>query len=558
MEAPVSVAYDGAMDANGDERHSEELRRLIEEQTALRRFATLVAEGASEVDLIAAITSEVARLFEAETANTMRWEGDTIRVIGDWYEQETQTGYTGRVFAFGGDTITARIVSSGTPARIDSVDDLNTDFAKERWAELGIHASIGAPIIVDGKVWGVIVASRTSPEDRFPLGAEHRLGNFAALVAQAIANSEARREVAALLEEQAALRRVATLVAAGRPQPEVLESVTREVGVLWNARAVHLVSWEGVHDEVVVVACWSDGMEPTVSSGALYHPEPGGATLRVLETGFPTRTTESSPELGPRSVIAAPVIVNARLLGALTAHRDEEEPFPAGTEIRLRNFSDLAAQSIANEQAHEEMRASRARIMHAADEARAKLERNLHDGAQQRLVAVSISLRLALTKLDDSLDEARTLLSSASDELMQAMEELRELARGIHPSVLTERGLGPAIQVLASRAPLEVSIENALEERLPAPVEAAAYYVVAESLTNVAKYAEASEVDVQVYCRNGSAIVEVVDDGIGGADPSRGSGLRGLTDRVEALDGRLGVESPSSGGTRITAEIPLG
>ncbi len=138
------------------------------------------------------------------------------------------------------------------------------------------------------------------------------------------------------------------------------------------------------------------------------------------------------------------------------------------------------------------------------------------------------------------------------------MEDLRELARGIHPSVLTERGLGPAIQVLASRAPLQVSIENELEDRLPGPVEAAAYYVVAEALTNVAKYAEASEVDVQVYCRNGSAIVEVVDDGIGGADPSRGSGLRGLADRVEALDGRLGVESPSSGGTRITAEIPLG
>ena len=364
--------------------------------------------------------------------------------------------------------------------------------------------------------------------------------------------------MSALLEEQAALRRVATLVAGGRPQPEVLEAVTREAGQLYDAQAVNVVKWEGVHDEVVVVACWSDGADPVLEAGSLYHPEPGSATLRVLETGLPRRTDESSPELGERFVIAAPIIVNARLLGALTAHRPEGDPFPENAEVRLRNFSDLAAQSIANEQAHEEMRASRARIMRAADQAREKLERNLHDGAQQRLVAVSISLRLALTKLAESPEDAQSLLQAASDELTQAMEELRELARGIHPSVLTERGLAPAIQVLASRAPLPVLISTDLSERLPAPVEAAAYYVVSESLTNVAKYAEASEVQVNLACQNGTAVVEVVDDGIGGADASRGSGLRGLADRVEALDGRLTVESPSSGGTRIWAEIPVG
>ena len=559
MERPGLLPYDGGMDAIEDEeRHSEELRRLVEEQAALRRVATLVAAGASEVDLIAAVTSEIANLFESQTANTLRWEGDTIRVIGDWYQEPSREGYTGRVFTFGGDTITARVVAAVAPARVDSLEDLTTDFARERWRELGIHASIGAPIIVDGDIWGVITASRTAPHNPFPVGAEHRLGDFAALVAHAIANHDARRQMASLADEQAALRRVATLVAAGRPQPEILEAVTREVGLFYGAQAVNLVRWEGVLNEVVVVAGWSDGTEPVLSPGSLYHPAPASATLRVLETGHASRTEEPSAELGLRFVIAAPVIVNARLLGALTAMRPGGEAFPPGAEARLRNFSDLAAQSIANEQAHEEMRASRARIMHAADQAREKLERNLHDGAQQRLVAVSISLRLALSKLDEAPDEARTLLAAASDELMQAMEELRELARGIHPSVLTERGLGAAIEVLASRAPLAVSIENELEDRLPGPVEAAAYYVVAESLTNVAKYAEASQVDVRVRCQNGSAIVEVVDDGIGGAEASRGSGLRGLTDRVEALDGRLGVESPSSGGTRIRAEIPLG
>jgi signal transduction histidine kinase len=545
------------MDAVDQERHGEELRRLVEEQTALRRVATLVATGTGETDLIAAVTSEVAHLFDAQTANTMRWEGDTIRVIGDWYEEETRPGYTGRIFTFGGDTITARIVNSGLPARIDGVDDLSTDFAKERWSELGIHASIGAPIIVDGTVWGVITTSRTTPDDPFPIGAEHRLGDFATLVAQAIANAEAQRQMAALAEEQAALRRVATLVAAGRPQPEILEAVTREAGQLYGAQAVNLVRWEGIQDEVVIVAGWSDGTEPVVPPGAAYHPEPGTATLKVLETGLPSRADESSAELGERYVIAAPVIVNARLLGALTALRPGGEAFPAGSELRLRSFSDLAAQSIANEQAREEMRASRARIMRAADEAREKLERNLHDGAQQRLVAVSISLRLALSKLSDSPEDARRLLTAAADELTQAMDELRELARGIHPSILTERGLGPALTVLASRAPLDVTVENELDERLPPPVEAAAYYVVAESLTNVAKYAEASAVRVRACRRDGVAYVEVVDDGIGGADATHGSGLRGLADRVEALDGRLGVESPPSEGTKVWAEIPL-
>ena len=540
-----------------DERGSEGLRRLVEEQASLRRVATLVAAGASEVDLIHAVTSEIAQLFDSQTANIHRWEDETFRVIGDWNTEPELEAYHGRVYTFGADTVTGRVVETGEPARVDSIDDIKSDWGREQWRELGVQAAIGAPIIVGGELWGIIATARTTPDDPFPPGAEHRLGDFAALVAQAVVNLEARRHMAALADEQAALRRVATLVAAGRPKPDVLESVTREVGRLFGAQAVHVVTPEGVTGEVVVSAHWSDGTEPGLAAGSHYHPEPGGATPTALEAGVPTRGDESSPELGTRFVIAAPVIVNARNLGALTAVREAGDAFPAGAELRLQSFSDLAAQSIANQQAHEEMRASRTRIMRAADEARERLERNLHDGAQQRLVAVSISLRLGLSKLDSSPETAHSLLSAASDELTQAMEELRELARGIHPSFLTERGLGPAIRVLAARAPLPVSVENGLDERLPATVEAAAYYVVAESLTNVAKYAEASQVEIRVGCVNGDAVVEVVDDGIGGADASRGSGLRGLADRVEALDGRLGVESPSSGGTRVWAEIPV-
>ena len=205
----------------------------------------------------------------------------------------------------------------------------------------------------------------------------------------------------------------------------------------------------------------------------------------------------------------------------------------------------------------EELRDSRKRLLQAGDAERRRLERNLHDGAQQRLVSLSLALRLAQAKLKADPDEASKLLNGASEELAQALAELRELARGIHPAVLSDRGLSAALEALAGRAPLPVEVV-APEERLPPPVEAAAYYVVSEALANVAKYAQASAVGVRVTRLNGSAVVEVADDGVGGADPLNGSGLRGLADRVEALDGRLHVESAPGGGTLIRAEIPCG
>jgi signal transduction histidine kinase len=215
----------------------------------------------------------------------------------------------------------------------------------------------------------------------------------------------------------------------------------------------------------------------------------------------------------------------------------------------VRDFTERKA-------AEAELQASRARIVQAGDEARRRLERNLHDGAQQRLVAVSIAIRLANAKVEADPKAASELLTSASDELGLALEELRELARGIHPAILTDRGLGAALEALAGRSPVPVELDPPAE-RLPGPVEAAAYYVVSEALANVAKYAQASQVRISVAQRNGAAVVEVVDDGVGGADPASGSGLRGLADRVEALGGRLRVESPVAEGTRVEAEIPI-
>jgi signal transduction histidine kinase len=244
------------------------------------------------------------------------------------------------------------------------------------------------------------------------------------------------------------------------------------------------------------------------------------------------------------------------LWGALAAATRSEEPLPEGVEQRLCDFAELVAQSLANADAHEQLAASRARIVEAGDAERRRLERNLHDGAQQRLVALAVDLTLIGVKLDKDPPGARKTLTMAQDELSKGLEELRELARGIHPAVLTHRGLGPALRELVRRAPVPVEITDLPEERLAGPVEAAAYYIVAEAITNVAKYAHASHVTVSVRCSSECATVTVADDGIGGADAAHGSGLRGLADRVEALQGHLYLESAPERGTRICAEIP--
>jgi PAS domain S-box-containing protein len=365
-------------------------------------------------------------------------------------------------------------------------------------------------------------------------------------------------------EEEAALRRVAVAVASERRPEQIFEVVTEEIGRLFGAHTANLVRFEPGGQEIAIVGRWS---EPGVHSYELGMRIPlvGGPITMVRETEAPVRMdVQSAPpdwaeqlrKLGVNSVVAAPISVSGRPWGAVSASLTPPNSFPPGSEHRLAQFTRLVSLALANAEARAQLAAQRARIVHAGDEERRRLERNLHDGAQQRLVSLSLSLRLAQTKLASDPHAADELLSSASIELALALEELRELARGIHPAVLTERGLGPALESLADRAPLPVELEQLPSERLPGQVEAAAYYVVSEALTNVAKYAEASAVSVRVAQENGRAVVEVVDDGVGGADPARGSGLRGLTDRVEALEGRLALDSRPGGGTKIRAEIP--
>jgi signal transduction histidine kinase len=254
-----------------------------------------------------------------------------------------------------------------------------------------------------------------------------------------------------------------------------------------------------------------------------------------------------------------PVEVEGERVGAIIHDRS----LRAEPEV-LASVAAAAGLAMQNERLHaalgaklEELRRSRARIVEAGLAERRRLERNLHDGAQQRLVALSLTLRIAQNKIAKDPEKAEAMVAGAQEELTQALEELRELARGIHPAVLSDRGLGPAVEALAVRSPLPVRVVEVPEQRLPAPVEAAAYFVVAEALTNVAKYASANEATVAVRRTNGHAEVEVADDGVGGADPGRGSGLRGLADRLGALDGSLSLDSPPGSGTTLRAEIPV-
>jgi signal transduction histidine kinase len=367
--------------------------------------------------------------------------------------------------------------------------------------------------------------------------------------------------------ERAALHRVALAVAAESRPEQVFSLVAEEIGRALGADSANLFRYERDGEEIVSVGRWNVPGAFSEPDGARFPMVGGAAGEIVYTTGQPVRfeladlpqeseAAEHMRRMGVDALVAAPITVSGRIWGVITARLNPPHKFPPGAEERLGAFTRLVSLALANEEARAELAASRARLVSAGDEERRRLERNLHDGAQQRLVSLSLSLRLAQAKLGSDPDGARELLAAAGLELNVALEELRELARGIHPAVLTERGLAPALESLAGRSPLPVDLQLPQGERLPRRVEAAAYYVVSEALANVAKYAEASCVTVKVAQENGYSVVQVVDDGVGGADPKRGSGLRGLIDRVEALDGTLSVHSRLGEGTRIRAEFP--
>jgi signal transduction histidine kinase len=373
-------------------------------------------------------------------------------------------------------------------------------------------------------------------------------------------------QLEALLAEQAALRRVATLVAGDPGARRLFVGVCEEVGRVLDVESANITRFEGDGTQTVVGA-WAASGAPWFPSGERVPIDGETVTMKVLRSGQPERVDDYSDvrgelvellrKAGIKSAVGAPVTVAGRTWGAIVASSGRPRAFPEGVEHRLADFAELVTAALANVDAREQLAASRARIVQAGDEERRRLGRDLHDGAQQELVGAVISLRLAQRKLARAPDEAGELVQDALDQMETGIRDLRELAAGIHPSVLTDRGLGVALEALAGRAPMPVELSEVPSERLPTPVETSAYFVVAEALTNAAKHACCTHIHVGVRVEEGAATVEVFDDGVGGADPSAGSGLRGLADRVSALGGRLDIESPAGQGTRVRARIAL-
>jgi signal transduction histidine kinase len=373
------------------------------------------------------------------------------------------------------------------------------------------------------------------------------------------------QEAARLSEEQSALRRVATLVAQAGPPSAVFEAVTREVGLLCDADLARMERYEA-DGTVTGVAAW--GQVPVELAVGTRFPLDGPSIARgVKETGGPVRVDSFGQDAGAiareartvgiRSSVGCPIVVDGRLWGVMAASTRSEDPFPPDTEAQIGRFTELVATAVANAEAHAELRASRARIVATADETRRRIERDLHDGAQQRLVSLALRLRTAAAVVPAELDEVHQELARAGTELDEILGDLRELSRGIHPAILSEGGLGPALRTLARRSAVPVELQMATEGRLPERVEVTAYYVVAEALTNVAKHAEASLVQVEVAATDGRVRLDVRDDGVGGADPAHGSGLVGLKDRVAASGGILRVDSRPGQGTSLLIELPL-
>jgi signal transduction histidine kinase len=373
-----------------------------------------------------------------------------------------------------------------------------------------------------------------------------------------------RDELSRLAEEQAALRRVATLVANAAPAAELFAAVSEEVGRLLPVDITSMNRY-GSDGTATVVAGWDRSGRP-VLVGARHPLEGANLSTIIAQTRRPARIdfadssgglVAAAKEAGARSGIGTPIVVAGRLWGVMVAASTSQEPLPEDTEARLAGFTDLVATAIANAESRTELAASRARVVEAADVSRRRIERDLHDGAQQRLISLGLDLRAAESAVPVELPELRTQLSRAAEGLTEVLEDVQEISRGIHPAILSKGGLGPAVRTLARRCPVRVELDVGADQRLPERIEAAAYYVISEALTNAAKHAHASVVRVTVHAEGAELQISISDDGIGGADPSHGSGLIGLRDRVEAFGGTFEIASPARSGTSLLVTLPI-
>jgi signal transduction histidine kinase len=541
-----------------------DLQRLAEEQAALRRVAELVARGAAAAEVFATVAEELGKLMRVAGAKMLRYEPDeTATFVASWGELEAGIP-VGTRLSFKGNSVSAQIFATRRAARVEDYVNAKGTLAALLNRE-GMRSAVGAPIIVDGRLWGALLVGSVQV-DPLPPDTEARIGEFAELVATAIANLEARAEVERLADEQGALRRVAELVARESGAELVFSAVAEEVGTLLAVSSSAVLRFDA-DDSLVVVAAWGEPqMERQV--GRRLSMEGDNTAAFVRRTGRPARMDDQSTAAGPiaaivreleiTSTISCPVVVKGQMWGALAVNSTEPGPLPADTEERVGRFTALVGTAIANVEAHADLAASRARVVAAGDEARRRIERNLHDGVQQRLVSLALAVRGAQAMLPGDLRGPQDQLSRIGQGLTDALDDLRELSRGLHPAILSEGGLEPALRALARRSTVPIGrLECAVGRRLSEPIEAAAYYVVSEALANAAKHARASQAEVRVEAGGGRLRIRVRDDGIGGADLARGSGLIGLGDRVAALGGTIEIASPPERGTSVSVELPL-
>jgi GAF domain-containing protein len=540
----------------------EEFTLLADEQAALRRVATLVARGAPSAEVFDSVATEVGKLFSTDITIVGRYNGDgTATAIGNWSASGGGVP-VGTRSAIGGHNVLSIVAETGEPARVDGYTEA-TGEAADIARRYGWRSSIAAPIVVEDGLWGVMLVATRRPQP-FPSGAEQRLAAFTDLVSTAVANAQAQTALERVVAEQATLRRIATLVAEGLRPEEIFAAVIEEVGRLFGTELTIVGRFQD-DPPAFVAAALGNGMQG-IEKGSHWKLDDPLAATHVFGSGRSIRVNERLRErsaalaemlarLDVVSTVASPVTVEGRLWGAVIVSSREE--LPGDTEERLEKFTELVATAIANAESKSALDASRRRIVAASDDTRRRIERDLHDGTQQRLVSLGLAVRAAEATVPPDRPDLQADLSQIAAGLAGAVEDLQELSRGIHPAILSRGGLVPALRTLARRSSIPVELDVSSDGSIPQPIEVAAYFVASEGLANASKHADASRIELSLARIEGGLLLAIRDDGVGGADPARGSGLLGLTDRVEALGGSLDIESRPGAGTQIAVRLPL-
>ncbi|MBV9310201.1 MAG: GAF domain-containing sensor histidine kinase [Solirubrobacterales bacterium] len=541
----------------GNVQARTDLTRYAREQAALRRVATLVARGTTPDEVFDLTTTELSRVLDIPIVTLVKFEEDgTATVLAAASSKPFPVGTN---LTMDGPSVIGLIRETGLPARIETYAGLSGEVAAGL-RKAGVQAGYGAPIIVNGKVWGAMAVAEAG--ERSPADVEARLAEFTELEATAISNAQARQDLTYLAQEQASLRHVATLVARHSSESELFSLVAEEIRGLLGVPLVSLVRYDSRTAVVVGVAATN----PYGAIGDRWDLDGPSVLATALDTGLPARLDEFDGQSGSlaalaqtagfRTTVGAPIVLESRVWGAILA-ASTSAPLPDRTEIRLADYTELVATAIVNAATRAELVASRARIVAASDEGRRRLERDLHDTIQQRLIALALDIQRVRGAAPSTATETRASLDRLEEELQSVLEEVQELSRGLHPALLSRGGLLLPLRALARRSPIPVELHVATDPRPPEPVEIAAYYTVSEAFTNAIKHSRAARITIEATSSSDALRVVVRDDGAGGATPGRGSGLAGMTDRVHALGGTLDISSVDGEGTTITAVLPL-